>query len=332
MIVDASLLRTCLALLGTLAVVCSHAQALEVTVCPEGSGDYTTLQAAIAAVPTGRPESKVTIRVRPGTYRELIYIQREKRHLNIIGESADTVRITYDLHAHMTGLDGNSIGTFRTPTMVVDADDISFRNLTIENSAGPVGQALALRVDGDRVEFRDCRFLGWQDTIFLNRGRQYFENCYIAGSTDFIFGGATAYFLNCHLHSLRSSYITAASTPLEQPFGFVFDRCRITVAADDIQLYLGRPWRDYSAVVFMRTEMPAAIRSAGWHNWSKPEREKTVRYYEFGNTGPGAATEGRVEWAVQGQIEEANHIHPRSVLVGHDGWAPVVAKQPLQGE
>ncbi len=301
---------------------CAAGTAHEVTVCADGGGDFTTVQAAVAAVPTGSPEAPVTIRVRPGTYRELVYIQREKRFLRVVGEDAGRTVITYDLHANMTGLDGERIGTFRTPTVVVDADDITFENLTFENSAGPVGQALAVRVDGDRVVFRRCRFLGWQDTIFLNRGRQYFEDCYIAGSTDYIFGGATAYFLRCHLHSLRGSYITAASTPKEAEFGFVFDRCRITVESDELRVYLGRPWRDYAQVTFLRTEMPAAVRPEGWHNWNRPEREQTARFVETGNTGPGADTSGRVAWARFPGPGDATRITPAAVLGGADGWVP----------
>lgn len=299
--------------------------AREVTVAADGSGDFTTLQAAVAAVPTGRPDAPVTILVRSGTYREIVYIQREKRFLRIIGEDASTTRITYDLHAGLTGLDGKPIGTFRTPTVTVDADDITFERLTFENSAGPVGQALALRVDGDRVRFRDCRFLGWQDTIFLNRGRHYFEDCGITGSTDYIFGGATAYFLRCHLHSLRSSYITAASTPPESAHGFVFDQCRITLESDELRVFLGRPWRDHASVTFLRTGMAAGVRPEGWHNWGRPERENSARYAEFGNTGEGARRSGRVPWARQLGAAEAAAITPASVLAGHDGWNPAFA-------
>src|SRR6266404_1180700 len=181
-----------------------------------------------------------------------------------------------------------AIGTFRTPSTIIDADDFTVENITFENSAGPVGQALALRVDGDRVVFRNCRFLGWQDTILLNHGRQYFEGCYIAGHVDFIFGGATAFFERCHIHCLKDGYITAASTPDNQPFGFVFSNCEITGESGSVRTYLGRPWRPFASVVFLNTEMSATVRPVGWNNWSQPEREKTARYAEFNSTGPGA--------------------------------------------
>ena len=169
--------------------------------------------------------------------------------------------------------DGKPIGTFRTPSTTIDADDFTAENITFENSAGPVGQALAIRVDGDRAVFRNCRFLGWQDTILLNRGRQYFENCYIAGHVDFIFGAATAWFEKCHIHCLGDGYITAASTPVDQPFGFVFSNCKITGDKPETRTYLGRPWRIYASTIFLNTEMSDVVRPEGWNDWKKPETQ-----------------------------------------------------------
>ena len=177
---------------------------------------------------TTRFDNPAIIHIKPGIYKELIYAQHEKRFVHLVGEDPEKTVLTYNLNANMIGVDGKPIGTFRTPSTFIDADDFTIENLTFENSAGPVGQALAIRVDGDRVTFRNCRFLGWQDTILLNRGRQYFENCYITGHVDFIFGAATAWFENCHIHVLRDGYITAASTPPQQQFGFVFSHCKIT--------------------------------------------------------------------------------------------------------
>ena len=202
-----------------------------------------------------RADNHVVLRIKPGTYKEPIYVQREKRFFHLVGEDPKTTILTYDLHANMPDKDGKPIGTFRTPSTTIDADDFTAENLTFENTAGPVGQALAIRVDGDRAVFRNCRFLGNQDTIFLNRGRQFFDHCYIEGTTDFIFGGATAYFDDCDIHCLTSSYITAAATPDFQPFGFVFRNCRITTAPG-VKMYLGRPWRGFSAVTFLNTKMP----------------------------------------------------------------------------
>ncbi len=252
------------------------------------------------AAPNGLPSAirPWVIHVKPGIYKELIYVQQERRFIHLIGEDPKTTIITFNLHANLMGFDGKPIGTFRTPTAQIDGDGFSAENITFENSAGPVGQALALRVDGDRVKFKNCRFLGWQDTIFLNRGRQYFENCYIAGHVDFIFGAATAFFDRCHIHALRNGYITAASTPESQPYGFVFANCKIT-GEPGIKTYLGRPWRGYAQTAFINTEMSDAVRPEGWHNWTGPEREKTARYSEVGSVGAGANPSARVKWARQ---------------------------------
>lgn len=295
-----------------------------ITVAADGSGQFTKVQDAIMSVPDGTADNHVFLRIKPGTYKEPIYVQREKRFFHLVGEDPTTTVLTYDLHANMLDKDGKPIGTFRTPSTTIDADDFTAENLTFENTAGPVGQALAIRVDGDRAVFRNCRFLGNQDTIFLNRGRQLFDRCYIEGTTDFVFGGATAYFVDCDVHCLASSYITAAATPDFQPFGFVFRNCRIT-AAPGVKMYLGRPWRGHSAVTFLSTELPAAIRGEGWHNWDRPEREKTVRYAEFGSSGPGANPSARVKWARQLSEAEADAITPDTVLTGNDNWQPHIS-------
>ena len=292
-------------------------------VAADGTGDYRTVQEAINAVPQNTsPSNRWIIFIKAGTYRELIYVQREKRFVTLVGEDPARTVLTYNLNANMTGVDGKPIGTFRTPSTVIDADDFTAENLTFENTAGPVGQALALRVDGDRVVFRNCRFLGWQDTIFLNRGRQYFEDSFIAGHVDFIFGGATAFFERCHLHCWRNGYITAASTPKELPYGFVFSHGRITGESSEVKTYLGRPWRDFAQVAFVDVEMSEVVRPEGWHNWDRPEREKTARYSEFGNAGPGANARTRVSWAKRLSAEDARRVSITSVLSGSDGWDP----------
>lgn len=298
------------------------AKQIELVVAADGSAKYKTVQEAVMAVPAGTRDSPVVIRIKPGVYKELIYVQREKRFFKFIGEDASKTILTYDLNANLIGKDGKPIGTFRTPSTVIDADDFTAENITFENSAGPVGQALAIRVDGDRVVFRNCRFLGWQDTILLNRGRQYFENCYIAGHVDFIFGAATAFFEKCHLHALRDGYITAASTPDDQPYGFVFSNCKTTGETPEVKTYLGRPWRAHANVIFLNTEMSEVVRPEGWHNWNFPEREQTARYAEFGSTGPGANAKARVRWANNLTKAEARTVTRQQVLGGSDGWNP----------
>jgi pectinesterase len=297
---------------------------IEIVVAQDGSGQFRSVQDAIMSVPAGSADKPVIIRIKPGTYKELIYIQHEKRFFQLIGEAAEKTILTFDLHANMTGPNGKPIGTFRTPSTVVDADDFTAQGITFENSAGPVGQALAIRVDGDRAVFRRCRFLGWQDTIFLNRGRQYFEDCYIAGHVDFIFGAATAFFERCRIHCLKNGYITAASTYDNQPFGFVFSNCKITGETVDVKTYLGRPWRDFSNVIYLNTEMAEVVRPVGWHNWDLPAREKTARYAEFNSSGPGSNTKARAAWTRQLTVKQARAITVRTVLRGFDGWSPKV--------
>jgi pectinesterase len=292
-------------------------------VAADGTAPFKSVQDAIMAVPAGTRENPVVIHVAPGTYRELIYLQREKRFFKLVGENPTNTILTFNLNAGITNAEGKPIGTFKTPSTTIDADDFSAENLTFENSAGPVGQALALRVDGDRASFRHCRFLGWQDTILLNRGRQYFENCYIAGHVDFIFGAATAWFEKCEIHALRDGYLTAASTPVDVSFGFVFSNCKITGEAG-VKTFLGRPWRIYASTFFLNCEMSEAVRPEGWNDWKKPEAHTTARYAEFNSTGPGANPAVRADWTKQLTAADAKKITIEKVLGGNDGWNPTL--------
>ena len=304
------------------AGACWASAQTQITVALDGTGQFKSVQAAIMSVPSGTRENPVVIHIKPGVYREWIYVQREKRFFHLMGEQAEHTSLAYDLYAGITNSEGKPIGTFRTPSTTLDADDFTAENVTFENSAGPKGQALAIRLDGDRAVFRNCRFLGWQDTILANRGRQYFTNCYIAGHVDFIFGAATCVFDHCHIHCLRDGYITAASTPAEAPFGFVFLNCRITGEAPEVRTYLGRPWRLHASTLFLDTEMSEVVRPEGWNNWKKPEAEKTARYAEFHSRGPGANPQARVPWSKQLSQAEAEKVTVSNVLGGTDGWNP----------
>lgn len=295
---------------------------INLTVAADGSGQFKSVQAAIMSVPSGSRINPVVIHIKPGTYKELIYVQREKCFFKLVGDNPATTVITYDLYANLTNFDGKPIGTFHTPTATIDADDFTAENITFENSAGPKGQALAIRVDGDRAVFRHCRFLGWQDTILLNRGRQYFDDCYIAGHVDFIFGAATAWFEQCRIHCLGDGYITAASTPADQPYGFVFSHCNITGDTPAARTFLGRPWRIYASTIYLNCEMSSVIRPEGWNDWKKPETHHTARYAEFNSTGPGATPKQRASWAKQLTAVEAGGITLKTVLGGADGWNP----------
>ena len=294
-------------------------------VAADGSAKFKSVQEAIMSVPAGSRENPVVIHIKPGIYQELIYIQREKGFFKLVGENPTNTILTFNLYAGITNVGGRPIGTFKTPSTTIDADDFTAENLTFENSAGPVGQALAIRVDGDRASFRNCRFLGWQDTILLNRGRQYFDNCYICGHVDFIFGAATAWFEHCEIHARRGGCLTAASTPVGQPFDFVFSNCKIT-GEPGVKTHLGRPWRIYAGTIFLNTEMSDVVRPEGWNDWKKPEAHQTARYAEFNSTGAGASPTSRSGWTKQLTEAEAQKITVENVLGGPDGWNPEANK------
>lgn len=319
----ARLISLLLGLAASVAAAQTDHRLLTAVVAQDGSGDFTTIQEAMARIGMGSAERQATIYVRRGVYRELVYAQREKRYVRLVGEDPETTVLVYGLHAGLKGLDGQPIGTFRTPTFTVDADDFTIENLTIRNDATAEGQAVALAVHGDRVIFRKGRLLGHQDTVFLNRGRHYFVDSTIEGTTDFVFGGATAWFENCDLRALTSSTITAASTPPEAPFGFVFHRSRVQVA-EGHQAYLGRPWRDHAATLFLRSELGKGIRPEGWNDWDKSWARSSIRFREYRNTGPGGDRSRRVAWSRELTAAEGGGITPVTVL---GGWDPTVAPE-----
>ena len=237
--------------------------------------------------------------------------------MTLIGENKDKTIITFDDYFDKINLGRNS--TFFTPTLLVEGDDVILKNLTIENSAGPIGQALALAVNATRVSVIDCKLLGNHDTLYATgEGKQYFKNCYIEGTTDFIFGNATAFFENCEIFSKKDTFITAASTPPNAEFGFVFSGCKFTSASDISKVYLGRPWRDYAKTAIINSDLGAHILPEGWFNWDKLNAEKTSFYAEFGNTGMGAKTNSRVKWSHQLTKKEALKYTKENVLKEKD--------------
>ena len=316
-------LRSCLTIFILMFYVCaSVAQTQErkdtIFVARDGTGDYRDIQPAIEAV-RAFMDYTVTIYIKNGLYKEKIVIPSWVKNVQLVGESAENTIITYDDHANI-----DKMGTFRTYTIKVEGSDITFKDLTIENNAAQLGQAVALHTEGDRLMFINCRFLGNQDTIYTGseRSRLLFTNCYIEGTTDFIFGPSTALFENCTIHSKRNSYITAASTPADAPIGYVFRNCKLTAAPGINKVYLGRPWRPYASTVFMNCEFGDHIRSEGWHNWGKTDNEKTTRYAEFGNTGPGASTAKRVAWVKQLTPEEAGAFSVENIFQNTGNWYP----------
>jgi pectinesterase len=263
----------------------------------DGSGDFTSIQEAIDQS-RAFPDERITIFIKNGIYKEKIKIHEWNTNITLLGESKEKTIITFDDYFNKMGLGRNS--TFYTYTLLVQADDTVLKNLTIENSSGEVGQAVALSVTSNRVGVINCNLLGNQDTLYATgTGKQYYKACYIEGTTDFIFGSATAFFENCQIHSKKDSYITAASTPKDTYFGYVFKNCKLTANEQIRKVYLGRPWRNHAKTVFLNCELGSHILPEGWHNWSKPEAEKTTFYAEYNNNGKGAATNLRVKWAQQ---------------------------------
>lgn len=269
-----------------------------IVVSPDGNGDFTSIQEAINASKSF-PYQRVTIFIKDGIYEEKIKIHEWNTNLSLIGESKEKTIITYDDYFGKMNLGRNS--TFYTYTLLVEANDFYASNLTIQNTSGEVGQAVALSVFSDKVVIENCNILGNQDTLYVSGdgNRQYFKDCYIEGTTDFIFGKATALFENCIIHSKKNSYITAAATPEGTEFGFVFKNCQLTAEADINEVYLGRPWRIYAKTVFINCEMGNHIKPEGWHNWAKPEAEKTAYYAEYQSTGSGSNSEKRLAWSHQ---------------------------------
>jgi pectinesterase len=293
-------------------------------VAKDGSGDFMTLEAAVQALPINRQKT-TTVFIRKGIYREKIVIPPHCQHIKWIGESRDETVVAYDDAAPKKNRLGEPIGTYGSAGLFIYGDDFRAENLTFQNLAGPVGQAVAVLVAADRVAFSNCRFLGFQDTLYTwgKASRQYYRHCYIEGTVDFIFGSSTALFDSCEIRAKQSGgYLTAASTPQGNRYGYVFRHCRLTADEGVTGVYLGRPWRPYARTVFIECEMGSHIAPVGWHNWNKPEAQRTTFYAEYGSYGPGAAPNQRVKWSHQLSPRQLKNYPPDAILSGEDGWAP----------
>jgi len=300
------------------------------TVAKDGTGDFKTVQEAINAVEDGL-QTTTKIFIKKGTYREKITVPDAKGPITFEGESLAETIIVNDDFASKKNTEGKEFGTTGSSTIFIFSDDFSAKNITFQNDAGKVGQAVAVLITGDRAIFENCRFLGFQDTLYLKgqqdnplktkEVRSYFKNCYIEGTTDFIFGASTAVFQNCEIFAKESAtYLTAASTPEGKKFGFVFIDCRITGDAKSQSVYLGRPWRPFAKTVFINTKISDVIKQEGWHNWNKPDAEKTTFYGEFNSKGIGANSEKRVSWSHQLSKKEAKEYSIKKILSGNDNW------------
>lgn len=297
-----------------------HVVDYDFVVAKDGSGDFFTVQEAIDAAPDYCKQDETTIYIKNGIYKEKVTIPTNKQKLHLIGQSACGTVITNDDYAMKIGPTGYEMGTSGTSTVFLYGDDFLAENLTIENSSGEgknIGQACAITVDADRVAFINCRFVANQDTIYTygKDQRQYYRNCWIEGTTDFIFGASTCWFEGCTILSKKNSYVTAASTPDGAEFGYVFSNCRLIADENAQKVYLGRPWRPFAKTVFIDCELGGHILREGWHNWGKEYAEKTTFYAEYGSRGDGAAApKERVKWSHQLKEKDVRKYTPQNVL------------------
>lgn len=303
-----------------------------IQVALDGSGQFSTIQKAVDSIDKNQKEPTI-IKIKNGVYRERVWINQN--HIHLEGEDKDKTIVVFGDYANEILEDQQKRGTFRTPSVFIDADNFSASKITFSNDAGlgkDVGQALALYVEGDRIAFYDCNMLGSQDTLFTaplptkayekngfrgpkefaprRNGRHYYKNCFIRGDIDFIFGGATAYFEECELFSQDikeevNGYVTAASTTKGQKYGYVFNRCIFSGNCRKHSVYLGRPWRNFAKTVIMNSRIDSHICPEGWHDWNKTNARETVFYGEYNNFGESADFSYRPDWIHQLTEEEA---------------------------
>ena len=309
--------------------VLSPTKSITFTVAQDGSGNYKTIQEAVNSF-RDHMQVRVMLYVKNGVYSEKLVIPSWKPNIHVLGESKEGVIITGDDYSgkvYPGGKDGtgsDKYSTYTSHTVRVDAPDIILENLTIRNTAGRIGQAVALHVEGDRFVCKNCVLLGNQDTLFAaaEGSRQYYENCYIEGTVDFIFGKSISVFQSCTIKSLSDSYITAAATPAYQSYGFVFFDCKLIADSAAKKVYLGRPWRPYAKTIFIRTDMGSHILPAGWDNWSNADNEKTVLYAEYDSAGAGANPSKRVGWSKQLSAREARTYTLSAIFSDKSAWLP----------
>ncbi len=277
-------------------------------VSQDGTGDFATVQAAINAVPVLR-KNRTRIFIKNGIYKEKLTLPGNVTNVSFIGEDVMQTILTYDDYASRKNRFGENIGTSGSSSFFIFGDGFEAENITFENAAGPVGQAVAVRVDGDKVKFTNCRFLGFQDTLYTHGkdSRQYYKNCYIEGTVDFIFGWSTAIFADCQINCKSPGYITAASTTEDTKYGYLFINCQILGDAPEHSVFLGRPWRPHAKTVFLNCKLSEVVKPEGWHNWGKESNEQTAYYAEYQSSGSGANAESRVPWSHQLTEEEARN-------------------------
>lgn len=289
-------------------------------VAQDGSGNFKTVQEAFNAVPDFR-KKVTTIFIKKGVYKEKLVLAGSKQNVKLIGESLNKTILTYDDFAQKKNQFGEEKGTSGSASFYIYGDGFTAENITFENSSGPVGQAVAVWVAGDKSAFKNCRFLGFQDTLYTyGRGsRQYYKDCYIEGTVDFIFGSSTALFDECEIFAKKKGYLTAASTPDTTKYGYVFMDCKIKGDAPENSFFLGRPWRPYAKTVFIKCDLGKMIKPEGWDHWGKETNKHTVYYAEYKNKGAGSDPDKRVGWSHQLTEKEATEYTLENIF---RGWKP----------
>ena len=308
--------KTLLFSVGLLSCLLSFGQLKKLTVAQDGSGDYKTVQSAFDAIHLNN-KTPITIYVKNGIYKEKLHLDASKNYITLIGEDKFNTILTYDDHTGKVSPKGDTINTRTSASFVMKGDNFTAENITFQNDAGfSAGQAVGLEVQGDKAIFKNCRIVGNQDILFTNsdNSREYYKNCYIEGTTDFIFGSATAWFEQCHIHSKKNSHVTAASTPPNHAFGYVFYDCILTGDTTLNRVSLGRPWRPTASVTYIYCYVGQHIMPEGWANWNQTENYKSARYAEYKNYGPGANPSSRVTWSNQLTEEEAKKYTLKNIF------------------
>jgi len=300
-----------------------------ILVAKDGSGEFTSIQKAVNSIRDLGP-GEALIKVKSGIYNEKIVIPSSKHLITIEGEDKENTIITNDdFYGKLNPITNEKLTTFDSYTVLVAGDNIKISNLTIQNSSCNQGQAVSLHVEGDRFVMINSKVLGCQDTLYAakDNSRQYYENCYIEGTTDFIFGQATAVFQNCEIRSLADSYITAAATSKENEFGFIFFECHLTAKEGISKVFLGRPWRPFAKTVFINTTMGTHIVPEGWNPWKGdkmfPDKEKTAFYAEYGSRGEGANSDKRVDWSHQLSKKDLKKYTLKNIFNKSESWMPI---------
>jgi pectinesterase len=304
-----------------IAALSAFSQKKKIIVSQDGRGDYKTVQGALDAVPEGN-EKRITIFLKKGVYKEVVVVDARKNFVTLVGEDKNNTIITFNNHAGTKLPNGDTLNTWTCASFFIYGNDFHAENISFENNAGfTAGQAVALRIEGNRASFKNCKMTGNQDVLFLSGSgvKQYFRDCYIEGTTDFIFGAATAVFRNCLIHSKKNSHVTAASTNSIIPYGFVFFDCKLTADSNVNKVSLGRPWSPTANVTYINCWMDKHIIPGGWDNWKNPANEATARYAEFNSSGPGANPEARLKWSRQLTSEEAKRFTLKNIL---GDWDP----------